>query len=197
MLQKTPSNPDTSPLNKPDRVGMVDKVDNVDTAEKTDRAESGWLAGTCKWFNTNKGWGFITVAEVKEEGRKTDEKGEGKVEGEKSDGKLKSKELKGAENLEGKPDSKTKGEKTTDESQKERTVKEPSGDIFVHQGVIEKDGFRSLQAGEELEFQATRCSRGWEAVRVRGRAGREIQGAQRPQPRQKKVRLNNIHCYLN
>ena len=52
----------------------------------------------------------------------------------------------------------------------------PTGDIFVHQAVIEKEGFRSLGLGEEVEFQAMRSDKGWEAVRVRGWMARRSWG---------------------
>ena len=61
----------------------------------------------------------------------------------------------------------------------------PTGDIFVHQAVIEKEGFRSLGMGEEVEFQAKRSDKGWEAVRVRGVDGKEIIGMVREEKKQK------------
>ena len=64
----------------------------------------------------------------------------------------------------------------------------PTGDIFVHQAVIEKEGFRSLGMGEEVEFQAMRSDKGWEAVRVRGVGGKEIMGTEKTEKRQKKIR---------
>merc|ERR1739842_115044 len=67
----------------------------------------------------------------------------------------------------------------------------PCGDIFVHQAVIEKEGFRSLGLGEEVEFQAIRSDKGWEAVRVRGVDGKQILGMVREERRKKKARCFN------
>ena len=66
----------------------------------------------------------------------------------------------------------------------------PTGDIFVQQGVIEKEGFRSIGIGEEVEFQAMRSDKGWEAVRVRGVGGKKILGMVR-EDRKQKVRMAN------
>ena len=69
----------------------------------------------------------------------------------------------------------------------------PTGDIFVHQAVIEKKGFRSLGMGEEVEFKAMRSDKGWEAVRVRGVDGKEILGMVREERKQKKIRQGDLH----
>ena len=67
----------------------------------------------------------------------------------------------------------------------------PSGDIFVHQAVIAKEGFRSLAMGEEVEFQAIKSDKGWEAVTVRGVNGKQILGMVREERRKKKARLKD------
>ena len=74
---------------------------------------------------------------------------------------------------------------------KEVDINMPTGDIFVHQAAIEKEGFRSIGMGEEVEFQAMSSEKGWEAVRVRGVNGKEILGMVREERKQKKVRCFN------
>ena len=64
----------------------------------------------------------------------------------------------------------------------------PSGDIFVYQSAIKKDGFRSLVAGQEVQFTVTRRAKGWEAREVRLVEGDTKTGAQR---RNKKMRCFN------
>ena len=119
-----------------------------------------WVRGVTKWFNVTKGWGFINVkkdddgesiggeAECKSE---SEAKSEGKTEGElKSISEAKSED--GAKS-ECEADTKIKCDETT---KCEDTESEPCGDIFVHQSVIQREGFRSLGEGEEVEFQAFR-----------------------------------------
>eukprot|EP00455_Lapot_gusevi_P028552 TRINITY_DN3050_c0_g3_i3.p1 TRINITY_DN3050_c0_g3~~TRINITY_DN3050_c0_g3_i3.p1 ORF type:complete len:167 (-),score=48.77 TRINITY_DN3050_c0_g3_i3:464-964(-) len=81
--------------------------------------------GTVKWFDTQKGFGFIT------------------------------------------PDG-------GDENTK---------DIFVHQSVIQTDGFRSLAQGEVVEFDLEVDAKGSRASNVTGPGGAPPQGAPRPQQR--------------
>ena len=69
----------------------------------------------------------------------------------------------------------------------------PTGDIFVHQAAIEKEGFRSLGMGEEVEFQAIRSDKGWEVVRVRGVDGKDILGMVREEKKQKKIRQGDLY----
>lgn len=100
-----------------------------------------WHHGACKWFNPTKGWGFLNMVP-----------GGGAEEAE----------------VEGPPEVKEvedgKGDKDKQEAVKEEPKADteaggedaPSGDIFVHQSVIQKDGFRCLEPGERVEFQAVR-----------------------------------------
>eukprot|EP01066_Platyproteum_vivax_P012501 Platyproteum_vivax@DN5677_c1_g1_i3.p1 len=75
--------------------------------------------GTCKWFNSSKGYGFITP----------------------SDG---------------------------------------SADVFVHQGAIYADGFRSLAEGEEVEYKVETDEGGRQkAVDVTGPHGEYVKGDNR------------------
>ena len=39
-------------------------------------------------------------------------------------------------------------------------------DVFVHYSVIQQDGYRSLNAGEEVEFDLTNGEKGLQASRV-------------------------------
>ena len=39
-------------------------------------------------------------------------------------------------------------------------------DVFVHYSVIQQDGYRSLNAGEEVEFDLTNGERGLQASKV-------------------------------
>ncbi len=46
-------------------------------------------------------------------------------------------------------------------------IKQPDGDdVFVHYTGIESDGFKSLRAGEEVEFEITNGPKGPQATRV-------------------------------
>ncbi|MCZ6872195.1 MAG: cold-shock protein [bacterium] len=39
-------------------------------------------------------------------------------------------------------------------------------DVFVHFSVIEGDGFKSLDEGQDVEFEMVQGSKGWQATRV-------------------------------
>lgn len=45
-------------------------------------------------------------------------------------------------------------------------AQESGEDIFVHYSVIEQDGYRSLNAGEEVEFDLTNGQKGLQATKV-------------------------------
>ena len=46
-------------------------------------------------------------------------------------------------------------------------IEQPGGDdVFVHYSGIEGDGFRSLRAGEEVEFEVSQGPKGPQATRV-------------------------------
>lgn len=40
------------------------------------------------------------------------------------------------------------------------------GDVFVHHTVIQSDGFRTLEEGEEVEFEYVESEKGMKATRV-------------------------------
>ena len=56
---------------------------------------------------------------------------------------------------------------------------EKGPDVFVHQSVIKKDGFRSLADGEKVEYFARQTDRGVQATFVCGPAGRDCRGRRR------------------
>ena len=84
--------------------------------------EADWHTGVCKWFNPSKGWGFINVTEKQAEGGELSEAEETKV--------CKSESATVEKSRDG------KDEKPFEEAEL------PSGDIFVHQSTIQKEGFR-------------------------------------------------------
>ncbi len=45
-------------------------------------------------------------------------------------------------------------------------AQESGEDIFVHYSVIEQDGYRSLNAGEEVEFDLANGQKGLQATKV-------------------------------
>lgn len=45
-------------------------------------------------------------------------------------------------------------------------IQESGEDIFVHYSVIEQDGYRSLNAGEEVEFDLANGQKGLQATKV-------------------------------
>ena len=92
--------------------------------------EEGWHSGICKWFNPSKGWGFINVTEVVQ----AESRGLGELSQKLKDTKI------GGESvaLDKDPDQKIL-EKAPENQLEERS---PSGDIFVHQSTIQKEGFR-------------------------------------------------------
>ena len=114
------------------------QVDVVEVTEDTVREvhnEKGgevWYQGVCKWFNPAKGWGFLNLVPTKEEVEKKEEPN-------------------GEEGREGEGEEEGKGE-----GMNERLDVVPCGDIFCHQSVILREGFRALEPGERVQFMATR-----------------------------------------
>ncbi|XP_033740683.1 protein lin-28 homolog isoform X2 [Pecten maximus] len=66
-------------------------------------------------------------------------------------------------------------------------------DVFVHQSVVHKSGFRSLADGEEVEFESKPSDKGVEATFVCGPSGSECRGSDRRPLSRKKFR--KIRCY--
>ena len=95
----------------------------VEEEEGPAAGEAAWHTGVCKWFNPSKGWGFINVTEKQIESEELSEANKPKV--------------CEAENA--------SVEKSRDGGKDEKKFEEtglPSGDIFVHQSTIQKEGFR-------------------------------------------------------
>ncbi|UCH33499.1 MAG: cold-shock protein [Armatimonadota bacterium] len=46
-------------------------------------------------------------------------------------------------------------------------IETADGDVFVHHSVIESDGFRSLQEGQEVEVEIGQGPKGLKALKVR------------------------------
>lgn len=45
-------------------------------------------------------------------------------------------------------------------------TQESGGDVFVHHSVIEGDGYKSLDEGQEVEFEVTQGPKGDQATKV-------------------------------
>lgn len=41
-----------------------------------------------------------------------------------------------------------------------------SGDIFIHFSAIEGDGFKTLEEGDPVQFEAEETAKGWKATKV-------------------------------
>ncbi|XP_025418832.1 protein lin-28 homolog isoform X3 [Sipha flava] len=95
----------------------------------------GVRRGVCKWFNSKKGFGFVT------------------------------------------PDDGGK-------------------DVFVHQRVIKKDGFRSLRENEHVEFACHESDKGLEATLVTGPGGQYCKGSKKAYPT-KRLRCYNCGDFAN
>ncbi|VVC38225.1 Cold shock domain,Nucleic acid-binding, OB-fold,Cold-shock protein, DNA-binding,Zinc finger, CCHC- [Cinara cedri] len=102
---------------------------------KTEELPEGIRRGICKWFNSKKGFGFVT------------------------------------------PDDGGK-------------------DIFVHQRVIKKDGFRSLRENELVEFSCHESDKGLEATLVTGPGGQFCKGSKKVYPA-KILRCYNCGDFAN
>jgi CspA family cold shock protein len=47
-------------------------------------------------------------------------------------------------------------------------TRESGSDVFVHYSNIQRDGFKTLKEGEQVEFEVTEGPKGLQAVDVRG-----------------------------
>ena len=102
---------------------LSEKPQAVEVEEQGEAA--CWHTGVCKWFNPSKGWGFINVTEIQVES-----------------GELSSATV---EKIEEKIEDEKQFEAATvqkDDKDPSEEAELPSGDIFVHQSTIQKEGFR-------------------------------------------------------
>jgi len=74
------------------------------------------------------------------------------------------------------------------------TPEDGQPDVFVHQSVIQMNGFRSLAEGEDVEFESQSSDKGEEATLVTGLRGSFCRGSQR-RPQLSKKRIRKIRCY--
>ena len=102
----------------------------VEEEEGPAAGEAAWHTGVCKWFNPSKGWGFINVTEVVQ----AESRGLGELSQKLKDTKI------GGESVALDKDPDQKILEKAPENQLEEIS--PSGDIFVHQSTIQKEGFR-------------------------------------------------------
>ncbi|XP_050432374.1 protein lin-28 homolog [Adelges cooleyi] len=131
---------------------IIDKTDNKTKSDKNDadtqsssdgenpgptsgELPEGVRRGVCKWFNSKKGFGFVT------------------------------------------PDDGGK-------------------DVFVHQRVIKKEGFRSLRENEHVEFTCHESDKGLEATLVTGPGGTHCKGSKKAYP-PKRLRCYNCGDFAN
>lgn len=73
------------------------------------------------------------------------------------------------------------------------TPTDGSQDVFLHQTVIQMQGFRSLSEGEEVEFECRDSDKGVEATFVCGPGGTDCKGSERRPVSKKKFR--KLRCY--
>ncbi|XP_060868061.1 protein lin-28 homolog [Metopolophium dirhodum] len=115
--------------------GSLSSNDAENLRPENEELPEGVRQGICKWFNSKKGFGFVT------------------------------------------PDDGGK-------------------DVFVHQRVIKKDGFRSLRENEHVEFTCHESDKGLEATLVTGPRGQYCKGSKKAFP-QKKLRCYNCGDFAN
>lgn len=123
--------------NKPSNNGTDSQSssDGENVLPGTGELPDGVRRGVCKWFNSKKGFGFVT------------------------------------------PDDGGK-------------------DVFVHQRVIKKDGFRSLRENEHVEFTCHESDKGLEATMVTGPEGQYCKGSKKAYP-PKRLRCYNCGDFAN
>lgn len=73
------------------------------------------------------------------------------------------------------------------------TPDDGQSDVFLHQTVIQMEGFRSLAEGELVEFEAKPSDKGLEATFVCGPGGADCKGSERRPVGKRKTR--KIRCY--
>ncbi|XP_038119624.1 protein lin-28 homolog isoform X1 [Culex quinquefasciatus] len=68
-------------------------------------------------------------------------------------------------------------------------------DVFVHQSVLQMDGFRSLGQNEPVEFECKLTDKGYEATRVFGPSQTQCKGSEfRPRAKRKYRKMRCYNC---
>ena len=97
-----------------------------------DEAAGVWHTGVCKWFNPSKGWGFINLTEIQVESKESEL---AEADSQPKVSQAVSEAATVEKNIDDQKDIEKHLECEIDEGL-------PSGDIFVHQSTIQKEGFR-------------------------------------------------------
>ncbi|XP_021697781.1 protein lin-28 homolog isoform X1 [Aedes aegypti] len=68
-------------------------------------------------------------------------------------------------------------------------------DVFVHQSVLQMEGFRSLGQNEPVEFEAKLTDKGYEATKVYGPSQSQCKGSEfRPRAKRKYRKMRCYNC---
>ena len=106
----------------------VKEAVEVEEEEGPEEEARVWHTGVCKWFNPSKGWGFINLTEIQVKSKESELT--------EADSHPKVSEAATVEK-------KKVGQKDIEKHHESEVDEElPSGDIFVHQSTIQKEGFR-------------------------------------------------------
>ena len=100
----------------------------VEEQEGPEEEAGVWHTGVCKWFNPSKGWGFINLTEIQVKSKESE---------------LTEADSHPTVSEAATVEKKKVGQKDIEKYHESEVDEElPSGDIFVHQSTIQKEGFR-------------------------------------------------------